>query len=603
MYCIHCGAANADTNKFCMHCGKALGAPGTPPAVTPVPSSPTPAARAPQAQPPRSAPWRRRGLLWAAGALALLLVLGIGTIVLARTWLHLGTNDAVKLMPADSPMVLSISPSLLQVRQLQKLEAVGGAFGAAAQGTGALPTDLLDTQLDIDLEKDVMPWVGLEFAASVVDTGQDELGVLVAAAVRNSGAAKKFTDKVRGQLEADGITFEEETYHNVEIVYQTPDYSGVGLAYAQFNGFLVAGTSLDALHRSVDAAQGRGPALSKDPTYQKVMRQLRGNRAGYFYLDWVRLMGTTLQYEVEDQLLSNGVQGVGASLVLEANGVRLDYALVLDAKKLSQAQLAALRPSASRNRAVAAVPDDVLFVASGYRLEGIFDQLAAFLSPDDTESFDQSIGELEEQLGINLENDLFNWADGEYALALIEDPAGLMGDQSNPLGIALLIETNDRRAAERTMNKIAVNLAAQSGEQFADETIAGSNFRTFTDPYADITLGYGFVGDFVVLGSSRLVLNSLANASGFPLAKDDIFKEASAPLPKKNSGYVYLDMTGLVNLFYRQMSNSDKRDFDRDVRPYIGTVRAVTMATQPAGSKNDTLHGSLFVLFDEGALK
>ena len=105
------------------------------------------------------------------------------------------------------------------------------------------------------------------------------------------------------------------------------------------------------------------------------------------------------------------------------------------------------------------------------------------------------------------------------------------------------------------------------------------------------------------MGSSRQILNSLANASDFPLTKDAIFKEASASLPEKNSSYIYLDVTALVNLFYRQMSNSDKQNFDRDVRPYIATVRAVTMATQAAGSKDDTLHGSLFVLFDEGTLK
>jgi len=541
-------------------------------------------------------------LPWVAGSLALLLVLSLGAVVLARIWLHLGTNDAIKLMPVDSPMVLSISPSLLQVRQLQKLEAVAGAFGAAAQGTGALPTDILDTQLDIDLNKDIMPWAGLEFAASVVDTGQEEAGLLVAAAVRNSGAAEKFTDKVRGQLEANGKTFEEETYRNVNIVYQTPDYSGAGLAYAQFSGFLVAGASLDALHRSVDAAQGRALALSKDATYQKIMGQLRGNRAGYFYLDWATLMRMSHDYTLSELPIGQAMQGIGAALSLESNGIRLDYSLVLDATKLSQTQLAALRPAASRNRAVTAAPDDVLFIATGAKLRGFFDQLAAFL-PSDDGGLSQSIREIEDQLGISLESDLFTWADGEYALALVEDSAGLMGDQTIPLGSALLIEMNDRRAAERTMNRIAVNLAAQSGEQFADETIAGSSFRTLTDPYADITLGYGFVGDFVVMGSSRQILNSLANASDFPLTKDAIFKEASASLPEKNSSYIYLDVTALVNLFYRQMSNSDKQNFDRDVRPYIATVRAVTMATQAAGSKDDTLHGSLFVLFDEGTLK
>ncbi len=600
MYCIHCGAANADTSKFCMQCGKPLLAPGAPPATPTLPRTPTPAIPTLQTTPPQPAPRRRRWLPWVAGGLALLLVLSLGAVVLARTWLHLGTNDAIKLLPTDSQMTFSISPSLLQVRQLQKLEAVAGAFGAAAQGTGALPTDLLDTQLDIDLNKDIMPWAGLEFAASVVDTGQEEVGLLVAAAVRNSSAATEFTDKVRGQLEASGKTFEEENYHDIQIVYQTPDYSGAGLAYAQYNGFLVAGTSLDALHRSVDVAQGRAPALSKDAIYQRTLGQLPGNRAGYLYLDWAALnrkLDTPSGLPVDQQ-----IRGIGAALSLQSNGIRLDYSLVLDTKNLSPTQLAALQPSASRNRVVAAVPDNTLFIASGSRLRGLFDQFAAFQLSDD-EGLNQAIQDIEDQLDISLERDLFTWADGEYALALVEDSSGLMGAQTYQLGIALLLEANDRRAAELAMNRIAVYLGDLSGIQVVDETIVGSNFHVLADPYSDTSLGYGLVGDFVVMGSSRQVLNSLARASGSPLAKNTVFKEASAPLPEKNSGYIYLDVASLVNMYYRQMPDSVKRDFDRDVRPYIGAIRAVTMTAKPAKGTDDTLHGSLFVLLDESTFK
>lgn len=596
MYCIHCGATNADTSKFCMQCGQTLVAPESPPATPSTQRGSTPVERT---SPLRPASRRRRWLPWVVG-LTLLLALSLGGVVLARTWLHLGTNDAIKLLPTDSPMTFSISPNLLQLRHLQKLELVGGAFGAVAGTAVTLPTDLLGAQLDIDFEKDVMSWAGLEFAASVVDTGQEEAGLLVAAAVRNSGAATEFTDRVRGQLEAGGKTFEEENYHDIQIVYQTPDYSGAGLAYAQYNGFLVAGTSLDALHRSVDVAQGRAPALSKDAIYQRTLGQLPGNRAGYFYLDWVALnrkLDAPSGPPVDQQ-----IRGIGAALSLQSNGIRLDYSLVLDTKNLSPTQLAALQPSASRNRAVAAAPDNTLFIASGSRLRGLFDQFVAF-RPSDDEGLNQAIQDIEDQLGINLERDLFTWADGEYALAFVEDSSGLMGDQTYQLGIALLIEANDRRAAELTMNRLAASLGDLSGRQVVDETIVGSNFHVLADPYSDTSLGYGLVGDFVVMGSSRQVLNSLASASGSPLAQNTVFKEASAPLPERNSGYIYLDVAGLVNMYYRQMSDSDKRDFDRDVRPYIGAIRAITMTAKPAKGTDDTLHGSLFVLLDESTFK
>ena len=120
---------------------------------------------------------RRRWLPWVAGGLALLLVLCLGAVVLARTWLHIGTNDAVKLMPENTSMLLSISPNPLQLRHWQRLQTVAGAFGAAANTTGALPSDLLGTGLDIDLQKDVLPWMGFELAAGVTDSRSGRTGL------------------------------------------------------------------------------------------------------------------------------------------------------------------------------------------------------------------------------------------------------------------------------------------------------------------------------------------------------------------------------------------------------------------------------------------
>jgi hypothetical protein len=599
MYCTHCGAPNTDTGKFCMQCGKPLLAPVAPAAAPPPPMR-TPSSALTAAPPvvhiePMTR--RRRWLPWVAGGLVLLLVLCLGTASLARTWLHIGTNDAVKLMPENTSMLLSISPNPLQLRQWQRLQTVAGAFGAAVNTTGALPSDLLGTGLDINLQKDVLPWMGFELAAGVTDIGQGEPGLLAAMAMRSASGAHKFTDKVRGQLEAKGRTFAEETYQGVDITYQVADSSTggrSGIAYSQTNGFLLLGSSLDAVHQAVDAVQGRSPALSKSKVYQKVLKALDGNRAGYAYIDWATFQRALNLSEGSPLSVQLGLEGVGAALVLEADGIRMDYALAYDTGALSAGQRKALTASADPNRILATIPADLLFAATGQQLRNSFDQVSEALrtTGQDPES---AIREIEQALNLDLERDVFAWANGEYAVALIEDSQGLLGDTTTPFSFLMLIEARDQRTAESTMTKIASTLESQSSVSFRDETIGGSRFRTMGD--GSVTLGYGFIKNTLVIGGSRRALEAAAEAVATPLANDDRFKTATAPLPRRNGGYLYLDAERVWQMLYRRMSDSEQKDFDLNVRPHLEGLQTIAVASEQPASADDLQRGSVFIAF------
>ena len=270
---------------------KSLLAPVVPAAAPPPPmQSPSSALTA---VPPvgRCAPMtrRRRWLPWVAGGLVLLLLLCLGTAALARTGLHIGTNDAVKLMPEKYQHAPQHQPKPTSTPPLAA--ATNGCRRVARQPTPPahyLPICSVQDWISICRKMCCRGWASSWRRVSLT-CGQGEPGLLAAMAVRSPSGARKFTDKVRSQLEAKGETFVEETYHAVDITYQVADSStGArgGIAYAQTNGFLLLGSSLDAVHQAVDAVQGRSPALSKNKAYQKVLKALDGNRAGYAYFDW-----------------------------------------------------------------------------------------------------------------------------------------------------------------------------------------------------------------------------------------------------------------------------------------------------------------------------
>jgi hypothetical protein len=547
-----------------------------------------------------AAPSRRRWPIFLGAALVLCLIVGVGGYLLARQWLHLGTNEAAKLMPAKTSMMVSVSPNPLQLNQLQKLQAIAGAFGAMTQSQRALPSNLLNTQLDIDLQKDIVPWAGLEMAAGVTDLGRGDTGLLVAAAMRDSNGARKFADKLLTQLEKDGRRFSKETYNNVEIIYQSSGSASDQLAFAQVNGFLVAGAPPAAVRQAVDTAKGRSQALEKDAIYQKAIKELAGKGIGYVYLDWATLerLGNTGTSVTSPA--SRVLQAIGATLNVESKGIRLDFMVLQDPAKLSTTQL---QTPANRNRVLSALPDDALFLLSGQKLQAGYDQLIELAQQVPGEgSIEDSVQEIEDELGINLKRDLFNWADGEYSLALYEDPTGLMGNQDTPLGLALLLEAQDSRTADRGMQNIVNGIMANSTSSRSTATFGGVKFTTLADRSSNVTLGYGQVGDFMVFGSSTRMLSVSADAVRSPLSKDALFKAATAPLPAKNGGYVYVNIEQFVDLVYRNMSSSAKQDFNRNVQPYIENVRAIAAASQPGG-KDGVMRGSVFVLLAEGAFK
>lgn len=594
MYCMSCGARNTDDSRFCLQCGKPLAI------ASEVSSQQGRGVRPPDfaTRSLKPAPRRRPWIWFVAGSLIAILLLCVGSYLLARQWLRLGTNEASNLMPTNTMVLMSISPNPLQIGQLRKLQALFGAFGTAARETGAAPSVLTPSPLDIDFARDIQPWIGLEAAVGIVDTGTGEPAIVAAIASRSSKGATAFLDKVRRQMEGSGATFAEERYGRIAVVYQTTGGSGNQLAYAEVNRFVVLASSLDGLHALIDTAQGKRTALPKNSTYQRMMKELSENRIGYLYADWatIRKIGSS---EELDRLAGNMLQAVGAILVLEKDGLRLDYAMLVNPDSIPDALRAAMEMAPNPNKVTAALPEDTLVMYSGQKLRLLFDQIADVAGLADVGG-ESLMMQIEHSLGINLEQDLFGWADGEYALSLISDPdsEGPLGVLQMPANLVLLIETKDDRAAERGMHKIADALTREGGSQFNEENIGGVIFHTITDPYQATTIGYGMVNNFVVIGTSQRVLAEAATAANQSLARDDAFRNFISRLPARNSGYVYMNVERLVDTVYEQMPEYEQKDFDASARPYLKSIRAIGLANQQPGGKDIQL-GSMFLLLSE----
>ena len=335
MYCMKCGASNDDSARFCIKCGTTLvqvkAALPQPPllAVRPVPY------QTPPARPER----RRRVPRWLAivGAVLLALLLLFGaTLVGAYFWLGFHrTNQTAKIVPAGTPLMISLSPDprqALRYREVESLEAMLPLFGIMPElrVTAEAAQDDLLAEFDLDFQKDVLPWIGAEASLAMMDTegsGHSDLPpIILAVATRSEKRSDLFLEKVWQAMAQEGAKFEQEDYQGIQVTYQVPeDEWALAPAFATFDHLVVMGTDREALHRSIDMASTAGAQVLADrETFSAILGQLPANRLGYVYLD-----GETFLRDYADEtdlpVELASVQGAAASVGLAADGVRLDY--------------------------------------------------------------------------------------------------------------------------------------------------------------------------------------------------------------------------------------------------------------------------------------
>jgi hypothetical protein len=612
MYCIKCGAKLEGTPRFCPYCGQSLVQVSESRSQQPQAASPPPPAfAAPAASTERKKARPRR--LFTCGMVLLALVIVCGALAIGTSaWLGLHrTNQAARVVPAQTSVFVCISPSLLQIPQLYNARELIGAVGVFAAFPGvveageAIQQDL-HYDLDVDLKTDILPWIGREAGIAVLHTDHtstDAGGVspssrpslIIAIASRNERASDAFLADLQSQLERQDVEFRAKTYRGTQMTQMVPpDGGGMSLAYATFNHLVVIATDLDTLRSSIDAAAGDDvPVLYDQDTFKDVLSELPANRLGYVYVDWTVLMGDVWE-DLQDLPVPIGrlqaAETLGIAPSLTKDGLRFDFFANYDLGALSRAEEESLRHSPNPHKLVAVAPADSLVYVSGQDLSLMWE---SFEDSELGEEFQALFQELEQVVGVDLADDLFDSMSGEYAWVLVSDSAGFEYE-SVPLGLLLFVEVKGRARVEDSLGDLAGFLVAEGSFDLHEEEINEVPVWLLENRHDHTTFGYGFRGDYLFIGSSENMIELAAKAEDSPLAKSEVFEAAVRPLPLESLGYVYVDVQQGVEIAYEAMDDTAQEEFDDAVRRYIESIQAISMATEPMDA-NGNLRGVVFV--------
>jgi hypothetical protein len=209
-----------------------------------------------------------------------------------KSLLNVGGDPVPASIPETAGIYMGVD--LLNIKP-EKITGIYKPFAdALGQGSGNSSIDStlkdLDQQFNegigMTLTDDVVPWVGRTAGLAILSIdpnnpeGQD---LVLSVQSRNNKLADAFLQKLKGKLEEkNGVTFNEGSYKDVPIYSMPPRNGSMGVAFARSGDVVLLGLHESSIQESIDAQ--KSGSLSKDKTYQELVKQLPSDRLVTLYI-------------------------------------------------------------------------------------------------------------------------------------------------------------------------------------------------------------------------------------------------------------------------------------------------------------------------------
>ena len=586
--------------------------------LTPVPQ-PDPGQADPPAVAPLAAPrsWfqRYRWLLIPAGG-----VLVLGAVSAAAVLLLVKPSSTVeKMVPAtqDVIVVANVDPSVTQ--KVNLLRAVH-----------SFPDTKTDQAIDAKLDQafkdsgfsftgDIKPWVGAQIGVSArlnIASAKDSPAAIYVAS-RDDTKARAMLAKLRASKYGTKFQWKDETYNGITISVGTPtDKSAQAAAYTLVDHVVVLATTSAQIHEIIDTDQGRAPRLVDSSDFKATLAGLPSDRLGYLYVNGKSLVANVKKDLTTTPALGlalknlndvDALQGIGATLSANGDGLLADVLVKLDQSKLTPATREALAHPGRANTIVSWVPktsDAFLAITSlNKTIQAVLDQSGN----------DASVKTGTDAVGLTGPGGVLPHLTGDAGLEL-----GWRNDV--PAG-AILLGTDDARVMSAFFGKLSAladgavdssllgagpsfgspSPAVAPASHITTTTYRGVVIATWTSPALG-QLGGQLAPSYAVLDGMGILASTAGEVKAIidghkdaaTIASDQTYKAASAASIANPSAIVYLDIARLVEAI-RQSSALKAADLQVDSTVYanVAPLRAAMLTT---ASQADRASERFFVI-------
>ncbi|HEV2014076.1 MAG TPA: DUF3352 domain-containing protein [Candidatus Dormibacteraeota bacterium] len=514
----------------------------------------------------------RRLLIPAAGVLALGAVSAAAVLLLAKP------NATVeKMVPATADViaVANLDPSVAQ-----KVNLMRAVHSFPDYKTDKAINDKLDAAFKdsgFSFTTDIQPWLGPEigFSAQLNLTNANTSPAAFYAVSRDDTKARATLAKLRASKWGKKFQWKDETYNGFTISVGTPTVTTEKAnAYSYIDHVVVIATSSAMIHEIIDTEQGRTPRLVDSSDYKATLAGLPSDRVGFVYVNGKSLvanfkkeMATTpaLSLALRNMNDVEALQGIGATLSANGDGLLADLLVKLDASKLAPATREALAHAGSTDVVLRWIPKGsaaFLAIANLNRtIQTVLDQAGT----------DPSVTAGTNAIGLTGPGGVLPHLTGDAGLEVEFGSNGL------PAG-GILLGTDNARSMSAFFGKLLTLAEGAASSGFSGSSGSGSGSsagpglgassaagRITTSTYRGVVItswtspelsqlgafspSYALLDGMGILASTPDEVKAIIDGhkGGATIASDPTYKTASAASLAKPSAIVYVDIAKLLD--------------------------------------------------------
>jgi hypothetical protein len=434
----------------------------------------------------------------------------------------------------------------------------------------------MDEKHQIDLQKDVIPWLGgVTFALLPSANNSNDSDLLLVVGIKDRIKAASFAKKLENQ---PNYSKQETKYQGITITeVKTPNHNQ--FASAIIKDYLVVAANSSMIEKAIDTFKGQ-PSYAQKEGVKELLQQKMSLKTPLvkIYVDDYGQM--TQQGSPKDLPTPNlqqiqGVESMVVGIGVENEGLHLQAVANLppDQPKSS------LKPLG--NQTLSQFPSETFLLMQGQGVnQGWTEIVAQGQNNPDLSNIIDNIRQGFRQANLDADKDVFGWMDGEFSFGLVNLSQGGAAN----LGMAgmMVLETSDRSIGEQSLQKLEQITRMMPFIGVNQRKAQGIELTEWTMPQQGVVVSYGWLnGRNMVLTVGTSYESFKQQSSQGNLAKSPQYKRLISGLPNQPLGTFYLDVEQLMDKL-NQFSALPPTNVPSEAQAMLDTIKGIGMtATLP----------------------
>ncbi|MEG4841389.1 DUF3352 domain-containing protein [Microcoleus sp. B9-D4] len=460
----------------------------------------------------------------------------------------------------------------------------------------------------LDYSRDIQPWIGDEITLAVTTPDFDgdssngkQAGFLLAVSSQKVDRSQKFIDSYWRQQSRGDKTVQSEIYKGVKINYkQAPISQKKSASLSPFNPFSLPTSKLPSsfataaiggnlnsgnnqsfvlfsntpivIRDAINNVESANLNLNNTPEYQKALQQLNQGR--------IALAFVNLPQSATEQNPQVSLNSLAVAVGVNRRGLLAQTALVTSRENTASPTLS------EPVQALQYIPSASPFAVASTDLRNFWTDLSSAVStnPEVSKLVDRTLGDIQQLWGVNLPQDIFDWVQGEYALAVLPNSsngADWIFAAENSADSQKAIDKLDEIARSKEYSIGSFTLRNQKITAWTQLTTNPNYGRENNRKSAIETEAKGIratVGKYEIFTTSVEAMDAALEAAetGSLVANQD-FQTSIEPLPPSNDGYFYLDWPSSRAIWEKQIPLL--RLIELSARPLFDHLRSLTVTS------------------------